>query len=207
MHNAIPLWTVYFYWISPFAYGIRALIINEFTSPRWQDLKSPVPGVSLGNASLGQLDFYTDRCVDMSTRIRTPSPQCKRKTSLLACPQHHIAGHALSWQPFSARASWYRYWIWVGIAFNIGFFFVLTQLSALFLAVLNPPRSKPVVLTKEQMADNIECVSRMARDVRLSHCCALVAAYLHVSATVLQRESCIASCIVAIACTFDQRLS
>ena len=57
----LPPWTVYFYWISPFAYGIRAIVVNEFTSPRWQDLPSSTPGVSQGDAALGLLDFYTSR--------------------------------------------------------------------------------------------------------------------------------------------------
>lgn len=62
VRSALPPWIVYFYWISPFAYSIRALVVNEFTSPRWQDLPSAQPGVSLGDASLELLDFYTERC-------------------------------------------------------------------------------------------------------------------------------------------------
>jgi hypothetical protein len=58
--------------VSPFAYSIRALIINEFVSPRWQNLPSARPGVTLGDASLAQLDFYTERCGASSAA----SPRC-----------------------------------------------------------------------------------------------------------------------------------
>jgi hypothetical protein len=60
IHNAIPPWVIAFYWLSPFAYSIRALVINEFTSPRWD---APMPGgdKTIGVAALESLDFYTDR--------------------------------------------------------------------------------------------------------------------------------------------------
>jgi hypothetical protein len=61
VHDSLPPWTVYFYWISPFAYSIRSLVINEFTSPRWQKLPSPQPATSLGDAALAILDFYPER--------------------------------------------------------------------------------------------------------------------------------------------------
>lgn len=61
VHDALPPWTVYFYWVSPFAYGIRALVVNEFTSPRWSNPSPNDPDVTQGEAALGLLDFYTER--------------------------------------------------------------------------------------------------------------------------------------------------
>jgi hypothetical protein len=59
VHSAIPPWVIAFYWLSPFAYSIRALVINEFTSPRWDE---PLPvGKTIGVAALESLDFYTER--------------------------------------------------------------------------------------------------------------------------------------------------
>jgi ABC-type multidrug transport system permease subunit len=56
VRKAIPDWVIFFYWISPFAYSIRALAINEFTSPRWTQ-----NGRDLGAVALGQFDMFTER--------------------------------------------------------------------------------------------------------------------------------------------------
>lgn len=62
VRSSIPPWVICFYWISPFAYSIRGLVINEFTSPRW-DRPLPFGEKSMGDTALESLDFYTDRCV------------------------------------------------------------------------------------------------------------------------------------------------
>ncbi|GMH32356.1 hypothetical protein BSKO_00190 [Bryopsis sp. KO-2023] len=56
VRKSIPGYWIWAYWISPFAYGVRALAINEFTSPRWS---SVTPG--LGESALLELDFHTSR--------------------------------------------------------------------------------------------------------------------------------------------------
>ena len=61
VRSAIPPWVIAFYWVSPFAYSIRALVINEFTAPRW-DTVLPRVDQRIGTAALESLDFYTDRC-------------------------------------------------------------------------------------------------------------------------------------------------
>jgi hypothetical protein len=44
-----------------FAYALRALVINEFRSPQWQQRVLGVPGAStMGQAALISFDFYTD---------------------------------------------------------------------------------------------------------------------------------------------------
>jgi len=48
------------YWISPYAYAVRALVINELTSPAWSS-PSVTPGVTLGEATLHAFDFYTEQ--------------------------------------------------------------------------------------------------------------------------------------------------
>jgi hypothetical protein len=63
VRTALPPWTICFYWISPFAYSIRALAINEFTSPRWQHQAGTQPGSKLGDESLEAFAFYTERCL------------------------------------------------------------------------------------------------------------------------------------------------
>eukprot|EP00192_Tetraselmis_astigmatica_P001759 CAMPEP_0117657340 /NCGR_PEP_ID=MMETSP0804-20121206/5278_1 /TAXON_ID=1074897 /ORGANISM="Tetraselmis astigmatica, Strain CCMP880" /LENGTH=1545 /DNA_ID=CAMNT_0005463787 /DNA_START=295 /DNA_END=4932 /DNA_ORIENTATION=- len=48
----IPAWWIWVYWISPFAYAIRAFVINEMTSPKWGNL---------GMLALESFDFATER--------------------------------------------------------------------------------------------------------------------------------------------------
>jgi len=62
VHKAIPGWMIWAYWISPWAYGLRNLVINEMTSPRWTNLPGPNVGdKNLGFAALESFDFYTSR--------------------------------------------------------------------------------------------------------------------------------------------------
>lgn len=59
---SIPGWWIWAYYISPFAYGIRSVIVNEFTAPVWSD---PMPGTNgqynVGEAVLLSFGFFTDR--------------------------------------------------------------------------------------------------------------------------------------------------
>ena len=36
VRTSIPPWMIWAYYISPFSYGLRSLVINEMTSPQWQ---------------------------------------------------------------------------------------------------------------------------------------------------------------------------
>ncbi|KXZ50448.1 hypothetical protein GPECTOR_16g622 [Gonium pectorale] len=64
LHYSIPPWAIWAYWISPFAYALRCLVVNEMVSPKWQNVPAPPgmpPGLSLGDAALQSFDFYTER--------------------------------------------------------------------------------------------------------------------------------------------------
>lgn len=44
---------IWAYWLSPFAYSLRAVAINEMTSPAWGEV---------GIQALESFGFQTDRC-------------------------------------------------------------------------------------------------------------------------------------------------
>lgn len=52
---------IWLYWMSPFSYGLRALCMNELTSPRWNFPTSATDDTYLGHTVLLQFDFFTDR--------------------------------------------------------------------------------------------------------------------------------------------------
>ncbi|KAF6263806.1 ABC-2 type transporter-domain-containing protein [Scenedesmus sp. NREL 46B-D3] len=61
VRGSIPLYWIWAYYLSPFAYALRALVINEFRSPQWTQRVLGVPGAStMGQAALISFDFYTD---------------------------------------------------------------------------------------------------------------------------------------------------
>lgn len=59
---SIPGWWVWIYWLSPFSYALRAVVINEMTQERWS---APAPGnpqgLTLGEEGLETFGFYTER--------------------------------------------------------------------------------------------------------------------------------------------------
>lgn len=61
VRTAIEPWVIWFYYLSPFAYSIRALAINEMTSPRWS-AQAPLSGASIGETALEAFDFFTEEC-------------------------------------------------------------------------------------------------------------------------------------------------
>ncbi|KXZ50445.1 hypothetical protein GPECTOR_16g619 [Gonium pectorale] len=64
LHYSIPPWAIWAYWISPYGYALRCLVVNEMVSPKWQNVPAPPgmpPGLSLGDAALQSFDFYTER--------------------------------------------------------------------------------------------------------------------------------------------------
>lgn len=60
VRTAIPPYYIWGYWISPFAYALRSLVINEMTSPQWSQPVAPGSPLSIGVASLESFGFYTD---------------------------------------------------------------------------------------------------------------------------------------------------
>ncbi|KAL0029477.1 hypothetical protein WJX77_010449 [Trebouxia sp. C0004] len=52
-------WWIWGYWIDPLQYGMRALLINEFTAPRWQQPYPTNPDENLGKALLAVFNFPT----------------------------------------------------------------------------------------------------------------------------------------------------
>eukprot|EP00892_Ulva_mutabilis_P001385 jgi/Ulvmu1/11247/UM073_0019.1 len=107
VRTAIEPWVIWFYYLSPFAYSIRALAINEMTSPRWD---APGPGGQpVGVVALETFDFFTD-----------------------------------------------EKWIGIGIAFNIGFFLVTTQISALALRFMHAPSRAAIIKRKEDVKRALE---------------------------------------------------
>lgn len=71
VRRAIPPWMIWLYWLSPFSWSVRALAVNEMTSPKWQGATAlasgaeagTVPaGQSLGDSALESFDFYKERC-------------------------------------------------------------------------------------------------------------------------------------------------
>lgn len=65
VRTAIEPWVIWFYYLSPFAYSIRALAINEMTSPRWA-APAPFSGRSIGETALETFDFFTEECAPTS---------------------------------------------------------------------------------------------------------------------------------------------
>eukprot|EP00884_Botryococcus_braunii_P023385 jgi/Botrbrau1/9730/Bobra.0388s0022.1 len=57
--DKIPPWWVWMYWINPINYAQRALALNEFLDPRWQNQYMP-DGQSVGNAILMARAIPTD---------------------------------------------------------------------------------------------------------------------------------------------------
>ncbi|GIL42549.1 hypothetical protein Vafri_515 [Volvox africanus] len=59
IRGSIPDYWIWAYYISPFAWALRCVVINEFTSPSWN---SPAGnGQTLGEQALGTFDFFTTR--------------------------------------------------------------------------------------------------------------------------------------------------
>ena len=60
VRTSIPGWWIWAYWISPFAYGLRAVVINELTSPGWQGIQAGTTE-TVGEYSLKEFGFFTER--------------------------------------------------------------------------------------------------------------------------------------------------
>lgn len=58
IRTSIPNYWIWAYYASPYAYAIRALVINEMTSPRWGEMYN---GETIGETVLLSFGFFTDR--------------------------------------------------------------------------------------------------------------------------------------------------
>ncbi|KAK9807392.1 hypothetical protein WJX73_000014 [Symbiochloris irregularis] len=63
VRQSIRGYYIWIYYLSPFAYALRALVVNELTSPNWRqpfDPQDPT-GPTVGQHSLTSFGFFTDR--------------------------------------------------------------------------------------------------------------------------------------------------
>jgi hypothetical protein len=62
VRTSIPTWWIWAYWISPFAWAVRAILINEFSAPDWQ-LPAPgaAPGLTIGHAALDTFGIFHEQ--------------------------------------------------------------------------------------------------------------------------------------------------
>ena len=71
-----------FYWgCDPIAYAQRAIAINEFAAPRWQNLKTPT-GETVGNAVLDQRDIPHEQWWIWCASLQIPPCAIARATLL-----------------------------------------------------------------------------------------------------------------------------
>ena len=64
----VPDWWIWAYWLSPYSWGMRSLVVNEFTSPPWRypynfnaSYLTPGQSYTVGEAALMSFAFYTGR--------------------------------------------------------------------------------------------------------------------------------------------------
>lgn len=60
-------WWIWAYWINPLNYAMRAVVLNEFTAPRWQHPVTPGSTTTVGNAVLAANGFdHPHWCVPLT---------------------------------------------------------------------------------------------------------------------------------------------
>jgi len=52
-------WWIWAYWISPLAFTVRSLALNEFTTKQWSARYEYDPSITIGEASLAVFDIQT----------------------------------------------------------------------------------------------------------------------------------------------------
>ena len=59
----IPPWWIWAYWLSPFSWAVRSVVVNEFMDPKWTGIpvSAATPDVSVGQSVLDTFGFYTER--------------------------------------------------------------------------------------------------------------------------------------------------
>ena len=70
---SIPGWWIWAYWLSPFSWALRGIVVSEMTADRWS---APAPGnaagLTLGEEGLATFGFTSERCVRRATRHPRP---------------------------------------------------------------------------------------------------------------------------------------
>ncbi|KAG2432130.1 hypothetical protein HXX76_009056 [Chlamydomonas incerta] len=59
IRGSIPDYWIWAYYISPFAWALRCVVINEFTSQRWGYPSPLTPDMTTGEEALASFDFFT----------------------------------------------------------------------------------------------------------------------------------------------------
>ena len=140
---------IWAYWMSPFAWSLRAVAINEMTSPPWGNV---------GIQALESFGFQTDRCfpphLDSSQPCTGQSEHGSRPNSTNTFPRA-VATSGPSFespncQPCArGQPNACRKWIWAGIGYNLGITLVLTYFVGLALTYLSPPKARPTTPADE----------------------------------------------------------
>lgn len=117
------------YYISPFAYALRAVVINEMRSPNWQQ---PNNASVIGGPSVGEV------CTSGLLLL----PACS--------PWYHGCFYpkADNFLPVQAALQSFEFqtetvWIWYGIAFLLGCIALLMGISILGLTWISPSHARP----------------------------------------------------------------
>ncbi|GBF90608.1 ABC transporter G family member protein [Raphidocelis subcapitata] len=62
VRTSIPPWWIWAYWISPFSWAVRAILVNEFSAPDWQlPIPGAAPGLTVGHAALDTFGIFHDK--------------------------------------------------------------------------------------------------------------------------------------------------
>ncbi|KAG1677137.1 hypothetical protein FOA52_000943 [Chlamydomonas sp. UWO 241] len=58
--NEIPPWWIWAYWMSPYSWAVRAMVVNEMTSPDWSEPAPRDPSLTMGQFSLNIFSFQPE---------------------------------------------------------------------------------------------------------------------------------------------------
>lgn len=103
---------IWAYWISPFAYLLRAVVINEMTSPAW---RTPVAAQGGGTTTAGEaslLDVRRKLHVAVDTQLHVCMRHQGTSTDTMS---HYEMQVALESFDFFTQ----RFWIWVCVGYVI----------------------------------------------------------------------------------------
>lgn len=144
-------WYIWAYYISPFAYCLRAVVINEMTSPQWA---APIyPG---STRTIGQVNVLRPLLCTIYWQPPPPpyAPALSHQAAAISGPflfPHlhgvlHVQAALLSFDFFLRR-----FWIWIGILYALACFVLLTAASALALRLVKPPKERAT--TEEEIKE------------------------------------------------------
>ena len=104
---------IWAYWISPLAYLLRAVVINEMTSPAW---RTPVAAQGGGTTTAGEaslLDVQRKLHVAIVTQLHV----CMRHQRVLRLTRCHTTKMQVALESFDFFTQ--RFWIWVCVGYVI----------------------------------------------------------------------------------------